>query len=1088
MPFNSPFLFPSLKNQKGVLALRPLLIAGMAEPIEGGDGGINIAVVTEHSEGMLCLINPYLGMQAGDRHVIYWELQAIFTREVKPEEVDKPLMFFLPVTNVTSGWVEQCHYELTRAGATVPDDPSVPLRLLVKLFPPGGRDKEPHLPGHSELKIAQLPPELVQQGIIDAEQAAKGVPVTIPFYPDIRVYDKILLRWGSHTLPAFLVTQQQADKTQPIIITVDQDAILAGGDALKLPIKYDLNDETGNWSVNHSQTTYINVDAGAWRLDAPVIKEAVNGVINVKDLNKQPVTVLIRVEGPDFAVGDTLTMKWIGTPFTGPPLVHSESQTIDAVPGEVAFKVPYKEVQAIAMGSADASYVLFKSDGSATLSSKRTFADVAGAVTMLAEPSIRELVGDVLEPDTPTATVDIRYTSMKNGDLVNLIWLGTKADGTPYVHEQQHTVTRNEAEARHITLFIEHKHIIVLDNGHLDLSYRVSNDDAALYGVSESERLLAKVQTIVATLPAPKVPEANNGVLDPADVVDKVTVLVDFPGTDKGDVLTYYWFGPVASTSDWVPITSLLIGKPVRFRVDAAYVHDNVGQNVQVRYALWRKAPQQYEYSAPLDVMIGQLLGELPAPVVIQAPSETLNPMDGLKGVDVRVSYSSMTPGKDNIRLKWLGTPGAGTSEDQELPAEPDGSVEFALPSSLVGANVNSKVLVFYEVQRNSQTTPSKILELLVSNFQDPEKELPRPHIPQATSADLDLTTFDGDATVRVATWPFIALKQHLWLRLEGETDGGVPYRITLIDGVEITAAQVINGLSEVLLRSELLKLGHGTSVMVICKVAFDGGTVESAAISFPALRLDVKTHFDYLTPVITEISDSQGPIAEEGSTYDTQVTIKGTGTRGERVALFDGTSPLEEKDVADNGTWSYLLSGLKVKNYRITAKALYGDKPVSLPRTFTVEMWVDSVTDFNNGTAGNWVKGPAGYQGVVKSGVFYNNTPGPQGHAGLLFSQSFRLITGKTYSFSYRARNFSPLPINVPPIFSVQLDSGQQILAPYSVPRTGQWYTQTANFTVTQSANRIIQMMSHQDRGGGGDADGGNDYEIDDIVVRVVT
>jgi hypothetical protein len=49
--------------------------------------------------------------------------------------------------------------------------------FFVKLTSPGGRDREPHLPdGHSELHIAQLPQEIIDQGLIDAEWAKKAFP------------------------------------------------------------------------------------------------------------------------------------------------------------------------------------------------------------------------------------------------------------------------------------------------------------------------------------------------------------------------------------------------------------------------------------------------------------------------------------------------------------------------------------------------------------------------------------------------------------------------------------------------------------------------------------------------------------------------------------------------------------------------------------------------------------------------------------------------------------------------------------------------------------------------------------------------
>lgn len=271
MPSNNRFLFPPLDPENMPLALRPLLIAGMVTPVVDGDGGINFEVVNDNAEGMLCAINPYNDMREGDKHAIYWETEPVFTREVGPGEVDQRLFFYLPKADIAPGWIEECYYQLTRSGESAPDDPSVPLRLLVKLNKPGGLDREPHLPdGHSELHIVQLPPELIEQGVIDAEWANRGVPITIPFYPDMALRDMVLMRWGSFTLPPHLITQAQVDRLEPIVIIADQDAILAGGDSDALELKYDIHDEVWNWAQRHSKRTRIAVDAGGWRLEGTI--------------------------------------------------------------------------------------------------------------------------------------------------------------------------------------------------------------------------------------------------------------------------------------------------------------------------------------------------------------------------------------------------------------------------------------------------------------------------------------------------------------------------------------------------------------------------------------------------------------------------------------------------------------------------------------------------------------------------------------------------------------------------------------------------------------------------------------------------
>lgn len=945
MPTHKNFRFPPIKQDSATLALRPLLIPGMHEPVQDGDGGIGIKVATEDPKGLLCMVNPYLPlMSEGDRLDIWWNNEKVLERFVTADEVNQRVFFYLP-TPAESGWAEDCHYVLTRVGETEADPPSASLRILIKLYKPGDRDKEPHLPdGHSELNIVQLPPELVEQGVIDAEWAKKGVLATIPHYVYCTRNDKVRPVIGDHQLPAHIVTQEQAENRQPIEILIEQADILRAGDGFQREIRYDINDEVWNWADRHSKRTYVDIDAGGWYLEPPFIKEAINGVITIRDLNKKPVTVQIHVSSQYFSLGDEVVMTFIGRPpGNAEPTIFSETRGVNNVPSVMEIKVPYDLIRAIVLGRADVSYILYKKDGGDPLSSKRAFATVVGDVNMLPEPNILELIGDILEPDLLFATVEVRY-AMKNGDLICLRWLGIRANGDEYLHETPHIVTDNEAKEGLVTFYIEAKHIAVLDNGTLDLSYVVANDAPGLLDVRESERLLAKVEKVRATLPRPEVEEAEppGDVLDPSKVFDSVHVVIAEANTLDKDVLTYYWrsLDPLSSTSDWLPITTVSAGKPVRFRVDKKYVTANIGQYVDVRYVLWRAASQRYEYSATLALLIGELVGELPPPDVVQAVDGVLNPMDGLNGVDVTASYLSMHPDRDVIRLRWLGTPGAGTSDDLELPGHASGTVQYHLPPAVVGANIAKRVSVDYVVTRYAINTPSMIFDLNGSGFQDPENELPRPQIPQAEDDILDLMEFAGDAKALLETWPFIAARQCIWFFVDGMTTAGQSHRIRILDGVEITPTQINAGLDEVLLRSELMKLRHSSPASVGCKVTFDGSRNEDSAIEFPRRQLTVRTRYDYVTPVITLVEDVRGEIEEGGKTRADEVVISGTATRGETIELFDagsiskGTAPVKE-----DSKWRATISTPTEKLYSIIAKALYDADPVSSgPRTFTVK------------------------------------------------------------------------------------------------------------------------------------------------------
>ncbi|QXI08921.1 Ig-like domain-containing protein [Pseudomonas tensinigenes] len=136
------------------------------------------------------------------------------------------------------------------------------------------------------------------------------------------------------------------------------------------------------------------------------------------------------------------------------------------------------------------------------------------------------------------------------------------------------------------------------------------------------------------------------------------------------------------------------------------------------------------------------------------------------------------------------------------------------------------------------------------------------------------------------------------------------------------------------------MKLGHSTPATVVCKVAFDGDGVEDRAYVFPRLPLTIRTRYDYITPVITRVSDSRSDIEEGGKTRDNEVTITGTATREETIELFDAISTsMGTAKVGTDSIWSRKIGILTERNYSITAKALYDADPVSsTPRTFTVK------------------------------------------------------------------------------------------------------------------------------------------------------
>jgi hypothetical protein len=935
----SRFLFPALALDNRPQNLQALFLVGMVTPVVGGDGGVNLEMLDEkeNPQGVMCVIDPYDDpndpldpMKVGDRLEVYWDTTLVGETTVRVQDINERLYLFLSTEPMVPDWAEEVFYKLTRVGSSTPED-STALRLRVKLDRPGGHDWNPSDPdGHPNLEKPGLPPDL---DLVDAEWAARGVPLEIEHYPNRSPRDLIQLKWGS-VFVRRLISEDEASGTAPITLLIDQDTILAAGDSNALLVHYEVFDEVWNASTRYSKKTTVAVEAGAWRLDPPIIKEAdSNNFIDLELLDKADVTIQIFASSPDFALGDTLTMIWTGTPSIGSPLINTQSKPIDNVPHFVEFQIPNAEIRAIAMGSGDVWYKLDKINGDPTLSSKHAFATVFGEGVLLPAPTIKELIGDTLEPDLPWATVQIPdYPGMAEGDWIDMVWLGLTAGDNPYPHEQGHPVTAGEV-GEVIDIPVSAEHILALNGGSLDLFYRVSRDDVMLYGVRESDHLAVKVRAIQADLPKPRVLEAPDDVLDYASVTGPVTLRVDYLGTAAGDVLTYHWLGnPVGGTaSDSVKLTTPSAGRLVDFRIKRALVDANINRVVKARYTLKRAASGQYSYSEVLDLLISQMPVDLPPPTVLQAsgtaPNQQLNPVAAKNALTVVIPEYGILPA-DQVSVTWAGTAGAGshTTPMQALP----GSREIDLPVSVIAFNLGVSVTVTYIVTRNGEESPpSDVLNLAVQTIADDDLLVSKPRILEAANngegAELDLNTLTGNGTVRIDNWPLIAVDQYVWLRLKGIKPDNSNYDVTLWEPPSKVSSQWLSDgfATNVATNAYLRELKDGSTLTVEFKASFNQSTVEAQATLFPLRTYTVKA---IIPPTLTDIRDSKGSVVD-GITVETSVTVTGTGSSGQTIQLMDGANNIGSPvSIPATGTiWTTTLTGLTVKAYSIKAKALYG-------------------------------------------------------------------------------------------------------------------------------------------------------------------
>lgn len=227
---------------------------------------------------------------------------------------------------------------------------------------------------------------------------------------------------------------------------------------------------------------------------------------------------------------------------------------------------------------------------------------------------------------------------------------------------------------------------------------------------------------------------------------------------------------------------------------------------------------------------------ELGAPNVVQAvectPGEfSLNPINAKDGATLRVAYDHPCP-NDNVCAYWKGTAGPGTPYlgCQEMGTK--GFIDFVVPASSISANLQETVTVCYTVQRGREMWQSPSRDIHVLNISD----LPMPDVSEATGKTLDLNTFSGDAEITVHPWWLIDEVHPRWLWVTGISEGDTPYSIDVLQG----QSGPRTGVSEILLRSELLKLSDCSTVYVHFAVNFNGRLDKASAEAFPVLALEL--------------------------------------------------------------------------------------------------------------------------------------------------------------------------------------------------------------------------------------------------------
>ncbi|MDQ0740861.1 hypothetical protein [Pseudomonas sp. W4I3] len=351
------------------------------------------------------------------------------------------------------------------------------------------------------------------------------------------------------------------------------------------------------------------------------------------------------------------------------------------------------------------------------------------------------------------------------------------------------------------------------------------------------------------------------------------------------------------------------------------------------------------------NYLIQELPQELPYPTVVYAVGSdslvTLDSLNAQNGGQIIVAYTPMST-QHQITLVLEGTEGAG-SFTITLPGEVDGSVAFAVPASVIAANIGNgttRFTVQYHVATGAgDSIPSGVVTVMLTPLTAAHR--PPVIINQADPVTkvLELSRVISGAMVRASTWPFIAAHQPVYLKLKGTRADGQPhnYQVWALESDVVTQQWVTNGFFEAAVPASYFKdLKHGSTLTTVFRVSLASSPAfDREVIDFQQEVYSVSDVTE--RPVIIYARDDRDNlIVDGGYTVAVAVTLSGTAAPGRDVDIFDGSVRKGTARADNNGVWQLRLTGLSQGLRRFTARALYGDLPISAQYSMTI---LNSVT-----------------------------------------------------------------------------------------------------------------------------------------------
>lgn len=343
--------------------------------------------------------------------------------------------------------------------------------------------------------------------------------------------------------------------------------------------------------------------------------------------------------------------------------------------------------------------------------------------------------------------VTVRVTSSRYehavGDLLRLTWRGTAADSSAViVGPLEQTV---ETIPYYYDFTIPHADVAAISKGRATVGYvRVRSGEADRPSKSMSVTVVGDTRQYLA----PEIVEAVGDTLDP-DLNFYTLSVPYYPGRAAGDEIIIVCDGRTATTlPTYHEVTAIVGGEAVGAPVLANLAKEQVkrldGGSLTVYYSVNGQPESEF-----LMLRVGVAAPSLPAPTVVEAPNDVLNPDDvnPAIGANVIATYTATLP-EDVVVLRWRGSSSNAPDTSRNLTANTAGKeVPFTVPFRYVTENLNGTVDVGYSITRGTTLLGNSIVRhLSVGSALD----LIAPSVEEANGATLNPVDAKDTLTVVV--------------------------------------------------------------------------------------------------------------------------------------------------------------------------------------------------------------------------------------------------------------------------------------------------------------------------------------------------